>query len=296
MLTQKEFDLLTLLADGSSVPSQRQLAQLLSCSVGSVNKLVRDLQARGLLDENRITQAGLHALEPYRVKRAIFIAAGFSSRLVPITLNTPKPLVRVQGKRIIDTMLDAVVKAGIPEILIVRGYLGEQFDQLLHLYPNIRFAENPVFNECNNIASAMCVRDLFQNAYVLDADLILKNPGLIRTYEYQSNLLAVPVERTDDWCVQADKAGFVSSLSLGGTHGYREVGISYWDREDGARLSEDLETVFQSPGGRERYWEQVPLLYCKDRYRIAIRKCQEADVTEVDTFSELKALDRAYAV
>ena len=296
MLTQKEFDFLTLLTDSPQLPSQRQLAQMLGCSVGSVNKLVRNLLEKGFFDGSRITQAGLDALEPYRVKRAIFIAAGFSGRMVPITLNTPKPLVRVQGKRIIDTLLDAMVKAGIPEIVIVRGYLGEQFDQLLSKYPNIQFADNPLFNECNNIASAMCVRHLFQNAYVLDADLILKNPSLIRKYEYQTNLLAVPAERTDDWCVQIDKSGYISSLSRGGINGFREVGISYWNREDGAKLAEDLETVFQSPGGRERFWEQVPLLDCKSRYRIAIRRCSESDVTEVDTFRELKALDRAYAL
>ena len=69
------------------------------------------------------------------MKRAVFVAAGFGSRMVPITLNTPKPLVRVNGTRIIDTLLDAVVEAGIPEIVIVRGYLGEQFDQLLYKYP-----------------------------------------------------------------------------------------------------------------------------------------------------------------
>ena len=65
----------------------------------------------------------MDALEPYRVKRAVVIAAGFGTRMVPITLNTPKPLVRVHGKRIIDTLLDAVAEAGIPEIVLVRGYL-----------------------------------------------------------------------------------------------------------------------------------------------------------------------------
>ena len=50
---------------------------------------------------------------------------------MPITLNTPKPLIRVQGRRIIDSLLDAVYAAGIEEVYVVRGYLAEQFDQLL---------------------------------------------------------------------------------------------------------------------------------------------------------------------
>ena len=84
-----------------------------------------------------ITDKGLETLEPYRAKRAVFIAAGFGSRMVPITLNTPKPLVRVHGKRIIDSLIDACLEADIREIYIARGYLAEQFDQLLYKYPMI---------------------------------------------------------------------------------------------------------------------------------------------------------------
>ena len=130
-----------------------------------------------------MTSAGLEALEPYRVKRAVFIAAGFGSRLVPVTLNTPKPLVRVNGTRMIDTLLDAVVAAGIEEIIVVRGYLSEQFDQLLYKYPQIKFIENPIYNEANNISSLMHVRYLLRQAYVLEADLVLYNPKLITKYQ-----------------------------------------------------------------------------------------------------------------
>ena len=68
---------------------------------------------QGLVDGGAVSASGLDALEPYRVKRAVIIAAGFGSRLVPVTLNTPKPLVRVNGKRIIDGILDALLAAGI---------------------------------------------------------------------------------------------------------------------------------------------------------------------------------------
>ena len=133
-------------------------------------------------DDVLVRVAGYAALEPYRVKRAVFIAAGFGSRLVPITLNTPKPLVRVNGTRMIDTLLDAVIAAGIEEIYIVRGYLGEQFDQLLYKYPGIKFIDNPLYNEANNISSALLARHLLKNAYVLEADLFLYNPELITKY------------------------------------------------------------------------------------------------------------------
>ena len=53
-----------------------------------------------LIQKESLSEEETMLLEPYRAKRAIFIAAGFGSRLVPITINTPKPLVRVNGKRI----------------------------------------------------------------------------------------------------------------------------------------------------------------------------------------------------
>ncbi|MBR2615149.1 MAG: winged helix-turn-helix transcriptional regulator, partial [Clostridia bacterium] len=119
MLTKKEFDVLDYMAEAKAGVSQRRIAEGTGLSVGSVNKTVKSLTDAGLADGSTITAKGLEALEPYRVKRAVFIAAGFGSRMVPITLNTPKPLVRVNGTRIIDTLLDAVTAAGIEEIYVV---------------------------------------------------------------------------------------------------------------------------------------------------------------------------------
>ena len=100
------------------MPTQRELAEKTGLSVGTVNGVVSADTEAGWIEGGRLTAAGLSALEPYRVRRAVFIAAGFGSRLVPITLNTPKPLVRVRGTRIIDTLLDAVTAADIEEIYI----------------------------------------------------------------------------------------------------------------------------------------------------------------------------------
>ena len=74
------------------IRDRRELAQKLGKALGTVNKTMTQLQSLGYAREGKITQEGLLALEPYRVKRAVFIAAGFGSRLVPITLNTPKPV------------------------------------------------------------------------------------------------------------------------------------------------------------------------------------------------------------
>lgn len=282
-LTRPQFDLLSALLAPSGGKA------VLDAATG------RELERLGLLLDGRPTDAGQAAMEPYRVRRAVFLAAGFGSRMAPITLNTPKPLVRVHGKRIIDTLLDACLAAGITEIYLVRGYLTEQFDQLLYQYPMIRFLENPVYNETNNISSALCARHLLPNAYVLEADLVLSNPRLIRTYEYASNFLAFPVARTDDWCFEVED-GVITQEKIGGEGCWQMVGISYWDSADGKKLARDLAEVYREPGGQDRYWEQVPLVFRRERYRVAVRPCRDGEVTEIDTFRELKALDKSYDI
>ena len=294
-LTRKQFDILSILAEEKGTLSQRQLGEKSGHSLGTVNRVMQELTELQYVTEGEITGAGISALEPYRAKRAIFIAAGFGSRLVPITYNTPKPLVRVHGQRIIDGLIDACLDAGINEIYIVRGYLAEQFDQLLYKYPMIRFLENPVYNEANNISSAMVARYMLSNAYVFEADLLISNPKIITKYHYTSDFLAIKKDRTDDWCFIV-KDGVIVEEKVGGLDCWQMVGISYWNEEDGHKLSDDIKMTYEQPGGKERYWEQVPLVFCKKHYKVEVRECRENDIIEIDTFRELKAIDKTYDV
>lgn len=294
-LSRKQFNILDVLATSGKQLSQRNLEKVTGYSLGTVNKAVKELKSLGLIANGSITNNGINALEPYRAKRAIFIAAGFGSRLVPITFNTPKPLVRVHGVRIIDRLIDACFEAGINEIVIVRGYLAEQFDQLLYKYPMIKFLENPIYNEANNISSSLVARYMLANAYVFEADLLISNPKIIKKYHYTSDFLAIKKDRTDDWCFEV-KDGIITEEKVGGTDCWQMVGISYWNEADGHKLSQDIADVYASPGGKERYWEQVPLVYRKEHYKVEIRECFDEDIVEIDTFRELKAIDKTYDI
>lgn len=294
-LTKKQFDILVEYSQPQAKRSQRSVAERTGYSLGTVNSTLKSLSDSGYIADGSVTKAGLDALEPYRVRRAVFLAAGFGSRMVPITLNTPKPLVRVRGHRLIDGLIDACLKVGIEEIYIVRGYLGEQFDQLLYKYPMIRFIDNPLYNEANNISSALCVRELLQNAYVLEADLFLTNPAIIRKYHYQSNFLAIKKDRTDDWCFELTD-GIITKEKVGGLDCWQMVGISYWSGSDGMNLAKDIKSAYEQPGGKEYYWEQVPLVVFKERYKVAVTPCGEDDIVEIDTFNELKQIDPSYDV
>ncbi len=298
-INKPQFEVLVYVeSEGGKKLPQRKIADETHLSLGAVNKALLELHELGLLSQNdkkeiQITKLGLEALAPYRVRRAVIIAAGFGARMVPITLNTPKPLVRVHGKMIVETLLDAIEKAGIEEIVIVRGYLWEQFDVLLHKYPNIKFLYNPLFNESNNISSVLLAKDLLQNAYVCEADLLLSNPHLIRKYEYASNYLGMYKEYTDDWCFAAKK-GIISELMVGGTNCYHMYGISFWNAKDGVQLAKDIDETFRMPGGKEKFWDEVALRVFAKHYAVEVRPCFEGDILEIDTFNELKKIDPVY--
>lgn len=293
-LSRKQFDLLVASSE-APLPAQRTLASQLDCSVGTVNKLIGELTEAGYICDGQITKSGLEVLEPYKAKRAVFLAAGFGTRLVPVTLNTPKPLVRVNGKRIIDGLIDAVLAAGIEEIYVVRGYLAEQFDQLLYKYPMIKFLENLAYNEANNISSAMCARYFMQNAYVLESDLLIREPSLIRRYNYSTNILGIKKDRSDDWCFTV-KDGIITEQKVGGINCYQQVGIWYVNEDDGRKLAEHIKLTYDMPGGKERFWDSTVFECFKDEYKVEIRECKEGSIVEIDTFKELKQLDKTYDV
>ena len=294
-LSEREFGILELLSQCDEPMSQRRIQEGSVYSLATVNRVLKTLVSKEFVLDGRITAKGLAALEPYRVRRAIFLAAGFGSRLVPMTLNTPKPLVRVNGTRIIDRLIDACLDIGITEIYVIRGYLAEQFDLLRYKYPMIQFIDNPRYNETNNIYSVKCVKTLLSNAYVLESDLLISNPKILKKYHYTSDFLAIRKDWSDDWCFTV-KDGFITEEKVGGQgkDNYQMVGISCWDEEDGRKLCDHIEEALRMPGGKEFYWEQVPLVVFKNDYHVKIRECRQEDVTEIDTFRELCAIDKAY--
>ena len=299
-LSRFQFDLLTFFErKGPGKFTQRQLADSLTISVGLVNKMMKDFQEDGVIQISEdktlsLTDKGLKLIEPYKVRKAVIIAAGFGSRMVPVTLETPKPLVKVNGVRIIDTLLDALYAQGIYSIYIVRGYKGNQFDQLLDKYPTIKFIENPLYNESNNISSIYMARDVIDRCYICEADLIIKNPKIITKYQYCTNYLSSFVKETDDWCFTM-RGNYIHKVDIGGEDVEQMIGISYWDEADSKKLRSDVEKVFNSRGGKENYWDNVPLKICRKNYKVAVRECARQDVTELDNFSELVMADPSYA-
>ena len=299
-LTRYEFEILSYLErEGKGTYSIRQISDTLCISGKTVTNCLSNLKSAGMLCEEEckisVSFEGLKVLEPYRVKRAIILAAGFGSRMMPATADRPKPMVRVNGVRIIDTLLDSLTAVGIREITIIGGYQFEKLKELQDKYPFVRLIENKDYAVTNNISSALLSLDaLHDGCYFCEADLYITNPQIITKYQYASNILGSYSLETDDWSFKmAD--GYLTDYRKGNTYCYNYYGISYWTPEDCEKLKQDFAEVYQDPnGGKDYFWEFIPFVLRKDRYRVEIRPCRKQDIMEIDNYYELAQLDAGY--
>lgn len=231
----------------------------------------------------------------HTVKRAIIMAAGFGNRMKPITLETPKPMVKVNGKRMIDTVIDALHENGIFEIYIVVGYLKEKFEELKETYPDITLIENPYFDTCNNISSLYVARNFIEDAIILDGDQIIYNRSIVKADFEKSGYNAVWTdEETDEWLMQVENNTVTSCSRTGGKSGWQLYSISRWTKEDGQKLKRHLEVEFEEKKNTQIYWDDVAMFCYPKEYDLGIMEMQANDIVEVDNLEELLAIDSSY--
>ena len=230
----------------------------------------------------------------HTVKRAIIMAAGLGNRMIPFTLETPKPLMKVSGVRMIDTVVDALHVNGINEIYVVVGHLKEQFYEWARDKEGITIIENPYYDKCNNIGSLYVVRDHLEDCIVLDGDQIIYNPEILDPHFSLSGYNAVWCEgQTNEWLMEV-KDGIVQGCSrTGGAHGLRLYSVSRWTKEDGEKLKAHLEYEFER-GNRDIYWDDVAMFCHFDDYTLGIREMQSTDMVEIDSLNELVEIDESY--
>ena len=300
-ISRYEFEILNCInANGNRSYSIRELSNELCISASTISDNMKCLIQRGSIYASEtgwvITEKGLKELEPYRVKRAIILAAGLGSRMMPATADRPKPMVTVNGKRIIDTLLDALIAAGVEDIIIVRGYKKSVMDDLKGKYSNLTFIDNNEYDKTNNITSIIQALDyLSGGCYICEADLFISNPKIITSYQFSSNILGSWSLQTDDWSFQMSN-GLITNYQKGNSYCWNYYGISFWTTEDCMKLKKDFMEVVKSPDGDQYFWEFVPLVLCKDQYRVEIRQCNKTDIVEIDNYYELVQLDTSYQI
>ncbi len=228
------------------------------------------------------------------VKRAIIMAAGKGNRLRPVTDSVPKPLVKVNGVSMIETVISALHKNGIFDIYIVVGYLKEQFEFLKTKYVGITLIDNPYYDTCNNISSLYVAREYLGECIILDGDQIVYNPDILHTDFTLSGYSCVWQEgETDEWLITAENEIVKSCSRTGGKKGWQLYSLSRWTDNDGKRLKKHLETEFEK-GNTGIYWDDVAMFCYPDDYKLKVYEIKKGDIVEVDNLEELANIDESY--
>lgn len=230
----------------------------------------------------------------HQVKRAIIMAAGMGKRMRPLTYEVPKPLVRVNGTRMIDSVVHALKYNGINEIYVVVGHLKDQFYDWVQGLHDIHLIENPYYATCNNISSLYVAREHICESLIIDGDQIIANPQVLKPCFELSGYNAVWCDsHTDEWLMDVEN-GIVKKCSrTGGAHGWQLFSISRWTSEDGLKLKAHLELEFNR-GNRDIYWDDVVMFQHFSEYKLGIMEMTKDDVTEIDSLKELITLDNFY--
>ena len=231
----------------------------------------------------------------HRARRAIILAAGTGTRLHPLTLETPKPLVPVNGVRMIDSIISALHQNGIFEIIVVVGYKKQLFLPLESEIPGLKLVENPWYDRCNNISSLYAAREYLGDCMILDGDQVIRNPAILSPLFSRSGYTAAWTdEDTGEWLLTVRDGVIQRCSRSGGKHGWQLYSISRWSEEDAARLRRHLETEFEKKKNRQIYWDDVPLFCYPEEYHLGIYPIRKEDVLEIDSLQELTAADPSY--
>lgn len=291
MLTENEFSLLTTLMSHSQI-TQRELSVILHLSLGKTNQLCQEMKEKGLISNKQATTAGLEALAPYKVKNAIIMAAGMSTRFAPLSYEKPKALLRVKGEILIEREIRQLQEAGITDITVVVGYMKEKLYYLADKF-HVKIKVNEDYYRYNNTSTLILVADELDNTYICSSDnYFTENP--FTPYVYHAYYAAVysPGE-TDEYCISCNRSNRITGVTHGGCASWYMLGHVYFDRAFSHKFSEILHTEYHLPITRDQLWEDLYIRHLDD-LEMYIKKYDQSVIKEFDSLDELRAFDENY--
>lgn len=266
--------------------TQRGLVKLTNFALGSVNRLIKICLDENLLKvENAkyvVSEEGLFFLEPYHVKKAVIMAAGFGSRFVPLSFDTPKGLLKVYGEPMMERQIRQLKDVGIDDVIVVVGYMKEKFEYLTDKF-GCRLIYNPDYEKANNISTIHAVYDEIkgENTYILSCDSWIRH-NMFHSYEggawYSARFFA---GNTSEWQLVSDKKRRITQIHPGGYDCNCMLGPAYFSHEFSEKFLPVLERYFFMPGTRDYFWETV-LMECLSKTAAKRLKSYYGNIPEVE--------------
>lgn len=224
---------------------------------------------------------------------AIIMASGLGTRMRPLTDKTPKPLIKVLGKPMAESVIDALEAKGVKHIYVVVGYLKEQFSYLTKKYKNVSLIENPDYERVNNISSVYYAREILKkgDCFICEADLFVANGKLFCADLTASCYFGKFVKGySDDWVFETDEKGLITRVGKCGTDLFNMVGISYFTASDARVLADKIEKTYGHGAYETLFWDDVVNSNLSD-LKLRVHPVGADDIYEIDTVEELKIVN-----
>lgn len=231
------------------------------------------------------------------INNAIIMAAGKGERLKPLTLSTPKPLIKVNGVPMIENIINSLLSVGIKDISVVVGYLQDKFKYLKNKY-GVSLIINPDYDSANNISSLYYARHKLGGTIIMDGDQIITDINILKLDFKKSGYVCIRNEEnhfSNEWILTLDEKSIISKCSRNGdVGGYILKSLSYWNKTDSSKLKKYTEEIYMHKSIKDIYWDDVPVFIKKEKFKLKGYVVEDNSILEIDSLDELKEIDRSY--
>lgn len=281
-MNKREADLLKVLNQSIDY-SQREISDMLHCSVGSVNKTLKILRENEYLDEQRmLMHKSRQILQQNKPKNAVILAAGFGMRMVPINTEVPKGLIEINGEPLIERLIKQLHEVGIDSIYIVVGFLKEQYEYLIDKY-SVQLIVNSDYAVKNNLHSLSLALEYIDNSYIVPCDVWFKNNPFGDVELYSWYMLGDKTSATSN--VAFNRNGEI--VKVKGKLGNKMIGLCYLTNETACLLKEKIAQMNVKNIYDNAFWEDALF----ENFDTPIFANVSTDAIEINTYEQLRELD-----
>lgn len=288
-----QFDILNKIYENGPMATE-QLCRELFREREQVESDCDALRKRCYLDENGVTRQGMDFLSNYKIDNAVILAAGLSSRFVPLSYEKPKGLLTVKGEVLIERQIRQLKERGIDEIIVVVGHMKEQFEYLRSAFGVILVETNEYLTR-NNHSSIYAAKSYLKNTIITSSDLYFSQ-NIFQRYAYDSYYCTLYVSgKTAERGIETDDDDRITATFYGDRccDIWITLGYAYFSSRFSQNMLEILEKEYAMPQTAGKFWADIQDEHLDVLYMYAKRVADHI-IYEFDSVEELRLFDEKY--